>query len=271
MKVKELKEKIPDYVMDLKLCEKAKRTYSGYRREAEMFLDTLEDEHELTKDDVINYKQSLMQSDYKTRTIELKIVSVNKFLGWVGLRDFKVKQIKKQKTGSLPEVISVADYKRMLRHAKALGDMQIYMIIKVFAQTGIRIAELKFFTVEDLDTYIKVTNKGKTRTVIVRQDLVRELRKYARDNRIKQGAIFTYSERTIRNHLKNVASHAHVKKSLIHPHAFRHFFAIQFLEQNSDNFMELADILGHENLETTRVYLRTTDKMKKQKLERMKF
>ena len=63
-----------------------------------------------------------------------------------------------------------------------------------------------------------------------------------------------------------------IKLGKVHPHAFRHLFAIQYLMQNSENAItELADILGHSSLETTRIYVRTTRKMKKQNLESLSY
>ena len=44
----------------------------------------------------------------------------------------------------------------------------------------------------------------------------------------------------------------------MHPHSFRHFFAIEFLKKNNDITL-LADLLGHSNLDTTKIYLRRTE------------
>ena len=43
----------------------------------------------------------------------------------------------------------------------------------------------------------------------------------------------------------------------IYPHSFRHMYAKQFLEKNTDISL-LADLMGHESIETTRIYLRRT-------------
>ena len=43
-----------------------------------------------------------------------------------------------------------------------------------------------------------------------------------------------------------------LKKSKVHPHSFRHLFAKEFIS-NGGSQLELADILGHESLETTRI------------------
>ena len=40
----------------------------------------------------------------------------------------------------------------------------------------------------------------------------------------------------------------------MHAHAFRHFFAKMFLKKNKD-VIQLADLLGHGSVDTTRIYL----------------
>lgn len=50
----------------------------------------------------------------------------------------------------------------------------------------------------------------------------------------------------------------------MHPHAFRHLFTIEFLKNNG-NITLLKDILGHEDINTTSIYLRLSlDEQKSQ-------
>lgn len=150
--------------------------------------------------------------------------------------------------------------------------------MKVIAFTGVRAEELKVFTYENIQSnYIETRNKGKIRNVILRNDLRRELLKYCRDNGIKSGYIFKGKEdgtmihaTTIYKQLKRIASKAKVSKSKVHAHSFRHLFAIKFIEDSGD-ISELADILGHSSIETTRIYTMTTDEMKKKKIEKMTY
>ena len=51
------------------------------------------------------------------------------------------------------------------------------------------------------------------------------------------------------------AQRLHLDPALVHPHAFRHRFAKNFLAVHTDLSL-LADLLGHESIETTRIYLR---------------
>ena len=154
-----------------------------------------------------------------------------------------------------------------------------YLIMKILAMTGIRIEELSFFTVENVKTnYIPVRNKGKERSIIIRQDLAREIRQYCRDKGIKSGAIFfcktkgkMMAKSTIWRRMQKIAGVAKVKKNKVHAHSFRHLFAKMFLGEYNGNIAELADIFGHSSIETTRIYAKTTDEEKRHKLERIKF
>ena len=45
--------------------------------------------------------------------------------------------------------------------------------------------------------------------------------------------------------------------NVVYPHSFRHRFAKNFLDKYNDLAL-LADLMGHESIETTRIYLRRT-------------
>ena len=269
---------LEEFLAELKMAEKSELTLKKYRRDLMRFYGFVKQVN-FDKETAIDYKQSLISQGYKLSSINSYLVVLNKYLTWLGATDLKVKLLKTQRRGSREDIIMLEDYKRLLRHAKKRGEMDMYHLMKVLAMTGIRIEELKFITVENIQTnYIAVTNKGKSRTVILRQDLARELRKYCRTKCIKQGVIFVgkkegcmMAKSTIWRRLKKIAGAARVSKKKVHAHSFRHFFAKQFLLQNNNNILELADILGHESLDTTRIYNVSTDAEKRKKLENMKF
>ena len=192
-----------------------------------------------------------------------------------------MKNVRVQKDDSLDDILEPHEFQRLLKKAREINRMDLYEIMKVFGYTGIRLSELQFFTVEAVtDDNVYVMNKGKGRGIILRSDLRRELLKYCKDNEIKEGCIFTSSDkkshvnaRVLSRDLKMIAGKCRgIKLGKVHPHAFRHLFAIQYLMQNGENAIaELADILGHSSLETTRIYVRTTRKMKKQNLESLSY
>lgn len=269
MKKLDLQNLLDEFIIELKYQEKADRTLTKYRADVIKFLDFVKHDNHITKDDVLDFKKHISSGQYKPRSINSYIVAVNKFLRWCGNDDLKVKKLKMQQRNSIDDIISFSDYKRLLRFAKKLGSEDIYMIMKIIATTGIRISELKFFTVEGIKSfYIHVRNKGKDRDIILTQELARELRKYCRDHKIKEGRIFDLSDVTIWRKLKKIAGSARVNKDKVHAHSFRHLFAKEFMAEYN-NALELADILGHSSLETTRIYTRSTNEEKRKKLELM--
>lgn len=266
-------------MIELKYAEKSENTLKKYKTNLTNFFAYLSEDEEITKDTTLAFKQHIIDSGYKTSTINSYIIAINKYLKWNSLTNLAVRTLKQQNKHSLEDVINNIDFKRMLRYAKKMNRMDIYYIMKILAMTGIRISELKYFTVENLKSnYIDVKNKGKERTIVIRQDLIRELRKYCRDNRVKTGYIFPgevkgkmIAESTIWRNMQKIAGKAKVKKAKIHAHSFRHFFAKNFLREYSGNITELADILGHEDLATTRIYTMSTDAEKREKIEKIKY
>jgi hypothetical protein len=63
--------------------------------------------------------------------------------------------------------------------------------------------------------------------------------------------------RGISGQLKVFANKYKLDKNVIYPHSFRHRFAKNFLSKCND-LSFLADLMGHESIETTRIYLRKT-------------
>ncbi len=280
MRKNDLIPKLEEWILEQKYQEYAQSTLKQYKANVQKFIDWLPEDEEISKTTTMRYKDYLHEIAGSTSSVNTWIVEVNKFLKWLDLKDMTVKKIKMQVKQSNEEILSLSDYKRLLRFAKRSGDGQLYLIMKVLAMTGIRISELRYFKIENLDSnYIKVFNKGKERRIIVRQDLMREIKHYCRDNHIRKGYVFESPKiagqmvnvATIWKHMKKVAGMASVKKSKVHAHSFRHLFAQVFLDTYPDNITELADILGHNSLETTRLYSRTSDAQKKTKLERMNF
>ena len=188
MKKEELMPKLDEWILEQKYQEYEQSTLNQYRANTLKFIEWLPDGEEITKDTMLRYKQHLGEIAGSTNSINVWIVTVNKFLKWLGHPELTLKKIKMQAKQSNEEVLSVSDYKRLLRFAKRENKVQLYYIMKILAMTGIRVSELQYFQVENLKSnYISVFNKGKERTIIVRQDLMRELRKYCRENGIRHG------------------------------------------------------------------------------------
>lgn len=272
---------LDDWILEQKYQEYSKNTLQQYKANVKKFIDWLADGEVITKETTMNYKEYLYNLEPKpsTNSINTWIVELNKFLKFINQNDLTIHKIKQQVKTSNNDVLSITDYKRLLRISKRLNMTQLYFIMKILAMTGIRISELKYFTTESIKgNEIQAFNKGKERTIILRQDLARDLRKYVRENKIKDGYLFKGEiegkmpvPSTIWRQMKKVAGIARVKKKKVHAHSFRHLFAQVFLNEYSSNITELADILGHNSLETTRLYTRTSNSQKREKLEKLSF
>ena len=293
MTKKELKEKIEEFCENERLDEKASKTVVDYRNCLNKFYEYLDsDEIEFTKKFTIKYKlylQELLESGQaKVSSINKYVVIFNKFLKYLN-EDYKtitIKQFRAQQKSSLENQMSNSEHKRLLRKSKELGNDELYMIIKTFAQTAIRISELRYFTVENIQKgpYIDIYSKGKERKIILIGDLHRSLKKYCKENKITEGFIFRSPDpkrkndpnkmidsSTIWRQLKKVGGIARVNLDHIHPHGWRHLFAKAYLELPGSSITELMDILGHSKMETTSIYTRTTLQEKKKKMEMIKF
>ena len=274
----DLEAKLEEFELFLKEDEKAEKTIEKYKTNIKAFIEFSKDK-ELTKRTVIEFKEKLDQVDeYLPNTTNNYLVVINKFLNFIGKKDLCVKVIKQQKKFSLEYSLSKSDYHRLLRTAKKYEEYDNYIILRILAETGIRISELAFFKIEDLDKTMKIKKKGKVREIPVKLDLLREIRKYCRDRKIKEGLIIfnpktgkAYADSTIWRRLKKLAGRARINKDAVHPHAFRHYFARCYLETYPNDIAGLADILGHNSLETTRIYTKLTNKEKELKIRNIKF
>ena len=276
-----LLENLEEWILEQKYQEYSTNTLKQYKANVQKFIDWLPGEDApITKDTTIEYKKYLTNKSISVSSINTWIVTINKYFRWLKRDDLTIKKLKVQQKSSNEEVLTIADYKRLLRYSKKLGYDDLYLIMKVLAMTGIRISGLKYFTVENIESnYITANTKHKYNKIIVRQDLGRELRRYCRENKIKSGYIFTAAKdssklkpnNTIWWQMKKVAGASRVNKKKVHAHSFRHLFANMFLDEYPDNVTELADILGHNSLETTRIYTKSSDSQKRSKLEKLKY
>ena len=147
-----------------------------------------------------------------------------------------------------------------MRKAKEQGKEQLVMIMETLAGTGIRISELRYFSVDSVQRgIVKVWNKGKYRPVILTDQLRKRLLYYIRKNRIQKGNVFITrsghekDRSNIWRELKQLAVSAGVETEKVFPHNLRHLFAYTYYKAEKD-IAHLADILGHSSINTTRIY-----------------
>lgn len=269
-----MRNNLETYIRYLREQELAEDTIKIYIRHAKN-IDAYLEKFGLSKQVVLKYKKNLMNKKLAPATLNLAIISVNKYLKYCEYGDYVVKTQKIQNRKSLENVISVMEYKKMLLTAKMNKKMKYYCIMKTLAQTGIRISELRYFTVEILvKKKVIINNKGKIREIYLPDSLVSELEMYCEIAGIKNGAIFRgntekpIGRASVYKMLLRIGKDAGVPKEKIYPHSFRHLFAVTYMNCYG-NLTELADILGHSNLETTRIYTLSTAEEKRKRMDNL--
>ncbi|MEE0944711.1 MAG: tyrosine-type recombinase/integrase [Clostridia bacterium] len=219
---------------------------------------------EVSEENLKQYKVWLIEN-YSPKTVNLRLRAINCYLDSIGKEKWRLPFIRIQQKAFLENVISEADYEYFKNCLKRDGDMFWYFVIRFLAATGARVSELVKIKVEHikvghLDLYSK---GGKLRRIYFPKSLQQEALKWLDENRIESGFFFLnrygnrISTRGISGQLKKLADIYGIDTAVVYPHSFRHRFAKNFLARSGD-IAFLADLMGHESIETTRIYLRKT-------------
>ena len=273
-----MKEKMLEkYEIYLRNEEKSKATICKYLCDVKKLIEYMNG-REVKKELVLSYKDKLLSQDgYKISSINSFLVAANCFFEYMGWFDLKVKTYKVQRETFCPEnrFLSKEEYYRLVETAKETGKSRLSMILQTICATGIRISELEAITVEAVQSNsIVIHNKGKIRRILLPDGLRKMLMYYIKKNGIKKGAVFctasgkAVNRSNIWREMKALCKKANVSEEKVFPHNLRHLFATVFYGMKKD-LAKLADILGHSNIETTRLYIRETDKEHLKQMNRM--
>ena len=239
----------------------SKNTIESYSTAVTQFFNDFD---VITKQNLLAFKASLVDK-YKGKTVNLRIQGINKYLEFIGKEKLKLKYIKVQQKSFLENVISDADYEFFKNKLWKDKNYEWYYVIRFLGATGARVSELIQFKYEHLSRgYIDLyTKSGKIRRIFIPKKLITKAKEYYDSINRTEGYLFLNKEgkqittRGIAHQLKTLASKYKMNLKVIYPHSFRHRFAKNFLEKRKDIAL-LADLMGHESIETTRIYLRKT-------------
>jgi site-specific recombinase XerD len=256
--------------------ERSAATIEKYMRDVRLFASFVCDE-EIDKRKVLAYKGKIGEK-YAVASANSMIAAMNCFLRFCGWHDLCVKQFKIQREVYCSEEkeLTRAEYIRLLEAANAKQNERLNLIIQTICGTGIRVSELQYITVEAVQNGEAIVNcKGKNRRVFIVPKLKKKLLRYVKRQGEREGAIFVtrrgkpVSRHSIWKEMKALCEQANVSPSKVFPHNLRHLFARTFYGIEKD-IAKLADILGHESVNTTRIYIVTTGAEHKRKMEHMK-
>ena len=218
----------------------------------------------LNKRNLLLYKANIIEQ-FRPKTVNLRIQALNKFLEHIGKPKLRLKSVKVQQRSYLENVISQADYIFFKKKLKQEENLMWYFVVRFLTATGARVSELIQIKVEHVRIgYFDIYSKGgKVRRLFIPRRLRDEAEEWFEETQQTTGYIFRnrfgerITTRGIAQQLKNYAERYGLNTNVVYPHSFRHRYAKNFLEAFNDIAL-LADLMGHESIETTRIYLRRT-------------
>ena len=255
--------------------EKAVATVNKYLHDVSEFQIWL-GEREICKAVVLAYKSHLCEH-YAPASVNAALSSLNSFFNFMEWYDLRVKSLKIQKQifASADKELTKAEYDRLLQAAKQKKNERLYLLMQTICSTGIRVSEVRYVTVEAVARGIAEINcKGKRRQVFLPKQLCQILKQYIKEQKIKSGAVFVtkngnpLDRSNVWSDMKKLCKAANVSEKKVFPHNLRHLFARTYYNLQKD-IVRLADILGHSNVNTTRIYTMETGEIHRRQIQKL--
>ncbi|WP_294366691.1 tyrosine-type recombinase/integrase [uncultured Ruminococcus sp.] len=257
-------EGFQDYLAEEELSENTIEVYvCGVKKYARMF-------GEITKSNLIAFKKYLTQN-FKPQTVNIRITAILTYCKYIGM-PMKLKQVKVPKKTHIDNIISMEQFEYLLRCLKKDDNERWYAYILLLGKTGMRISEaIRVKKSDILNGSVDMYTKAHVRTIYFPNSLVQDIMPYL--NTINDDDYVMLNSRgrqmakeSVNAMLKKFSEKYGIPKEVMHAHAFRHFFAIEFLKRNS-NIALLADVLGHGSVNVTQLYLRQSQQQQKEAID----
>lgn len=268
-------EDLEQYEIYLKEQEKAEHTIQKYLHNLRMLQEWL-DGRVITKMELIAWKEKLITS-YAPASVNSMLAAVNNFLRYMNCEGLTIKLLKIQSSLFCDEKkeLTKEEYLRLVRAAELGKNERLSLVLQTICATGIRVSELKFITVEALQSgRAEIYNKGRQRVIFLPEKLRKLLKKYLQKEKRTHGVVFAtrtgkpLDRSNIWRDMKKLCASAGVDPGKVFPHNLRHLFARTYYSIGKD-LLRLADILGHSNINTTRIYTVESGKVHAYQMEQM--
>lgn len=248
-------------------------TIEGYERNINYFLDWLNG-GEISNNSIAQYIKYLKQTTNRNNTSTNTLLrSVKIFLDWCHEQEY-LPSIKVQylKTVQQPkEIYSDEQIKILLEQPKISSctytELRCWCQCMLFLTTGIRRSSLLNIRLEDVNwsnNTIKLmhTKNKQIQYVSIPDDTVRAIRLWLKYRVDKTDYLFTtiYGNKLNKNSLTRDISTYNRSRGVetTSIHAFRHTYATKLVEKGVDIFT-VCKLLGHKNIQTTQIYLKSLD------------
>ena len=215
------------------------------------------------------------------QTVNLRLTSLKVFLEFLGKQDISLLHIyteactiSKRKTPKIKvkgiSKNAIQTLFNVIDQTTKNGRKDLTMFILMYT-TGARLNEILSLKLKDInldvkEPYISIVGKGNKLRCLY---LLSETSDYLFYSKVK-GKQHKITEQSIEKQLRKWASMANKQCSEIplnlHPHQLRHSAATHWLDDGM-NIVQISYLLGHEQLQTTMVYLEITTAQKAKALE----
>lgn len=218
--------------------------------------------HKVTKKDILNHVDNLHRWKRAESTINVHVSALVFFFREVLHRRITVNVPYVKRRKRLPTFLTKEEISRLFG---AIRNEKYTLMITLLYATGMRVSELVKLKVKDFSFnenygWVRDGKGGKDRMFIVAQKLKGELIEYVSRGKLGQedylfsGYTNTHmSVQSVQNIVKRASREAGITKR-VHPHTLRHSFATHLIE-NGYAITDVQPLLGHENVNTTMIYL----------------
>jgi integrase/recombinase XerC len=241
----------------------------------------------VTVRDITDFRDHLRREQGQAvSTVNRALVTLRRFFGWLMEQGHvpanpakSVKELKRQQLA--PKGLDREQVRRLLREVELRQDIRANAIFHVLLYTGCRVADLVNLELNDVmlgdrsgSVVFRFAKGRKQRSVplplLARRALQAwlDVRPSVASSNVFVGERGALTERGIRALCDKYSAICGFK---IFPHLMRHTMAHRFLADNGNDLVSLAQILGHENLNTTKRYVQRTEGQLAEASERLQF